>query len=744
MSGIEITRRTFVRGVLSTGALITGGRLLPVSNAFAAPGDSAFEFPAPSFRPLPIEHAVPLRGGDFLGWLKARAAGGYVIDAGGEVTPSHRDKHGDEDFISFSYMNIKERFDAIIEVLDALEKEGKELWIYDEYAYPSGAAGGLSFADGHEHLAARVASCRWIEPGGMVQPLEGGRVLLCVELRRQGSRIDLGSARPFPLPENGESVPFQPGAEDRVVCLIEEHLSDAWQRHNMKRRKLNVISKEAVARFIGVTHEVYARHMGDNISRVGAFFTDEPQFASSEFWGKTGLPESDPKVQWTEELPEEFRKRKGYDLLPFLPALFADAGPETAKVRYDFYDVQSDLMAENFFGQIRRWCHQHGTLSTGHPLLEESLLFHVMFSGSAFKCWMEQDMPGMDLLGAKPYRSMPFNWEPPSMPVNEDLTCKMVSSVAHLLDRPGVFTESFATAKESSLRDVMGTTAWQFSQGITHMTTYTIQKTFSAPEYAAFAKFTGRLALQARRGKPVSRVGVLVPMASVWSVYNPPTGGGFARYFSDNPAATRIDTVFRRCCEELLAHQQQFEILPEEILRKGTVRDGRLVCGPMEFSVLVVPQMQFAATGVLPVLRAFVQSGGAVQFVGDLPPGEAPGDSEKSLRDEIASWMADNNPNLLQVPEMDLHWIVQREHPDFRWQGDNRGRLQVKRDGRSLVLVLANPSPAAIEGELASRLEGLRDGRIWNPETGASAPLDSLPCVVHLPAKTARVITFDS
>jgi hypothetical protein len=741
---MNMNRRTFVQNVASAGAFIAGGRLVAASSVPWAPALPDFELPPPDFRPLPIEHSVPLRGGDFLGWLQARAGGGYVIDAGGEATPSRRDQHAGEDFISVSYMNMKERFDEIIRVMDVLEKQGKHLWIYDEYAYPSGAAGGLSFAEGHDHLAARVASCRWIEPGEVIQPRNDGHVLLCVEVSRQGSLIELDGARPFAIPQNGEPVTYKPSASGRAVCLIENYLSDSWQRHNMKRRKLNVISKEAVARFIEVTHEVYASHLGEHISRVGAFFTDEPQFASSEFWGRTGRPESDPMVQWTEELPAEFQKRKGYDLLPILPALFANAGPETARLRYDFYDVQSDLMAENYFGQIREWCHKHGTLSTGHLLLEESLLFHVMFSGSAFKCWMEQDLPGMDLLGAKPYRSMPFRWEPPSMPVNEDLTCKMVSSVAHLLDRPGVFTESFATARESSLRDVLGTTAWQFSQGITHMTTYTIQNTLSAAEYAAFANFTGRLALQARRGKPVSRIAVLVPMASVWSVYNPPTGGGFARYFSDNPEATRIDTVFRRCCEGLLANQQQFEILPEEILRKGMVRDGKLVCGSMEFSVLVVPQMHFAASGVLPVLRAFIESGGAVQFIGDLPPAEAPGDSARSLREEIESWVAHANPDRMHLPEMDLDWIVERATPDFRWVGDKRARLQIKREGRSWVLVLANPSDAPIEGQLGSRIQELHKGLILNPETGASEALESSPCVIRLPAKTARVITLES
>ena len=35
---------------------------------------------------------------------------------------------------------------------------------------------------------------------------------------------------------------------------------------------------------------------------------------------------------WTPRFPEEFRKRKGYDLVPELAALFEDIGPRTPKV----------------------------------------------------------------------------------------------------------------------------------------------------------------------------------------------------------------------------------------------------------------------------------------------------------------------------------------------------------------------------------------------------------------------------
>jgi len=52
---------------------------------------------------------------------------------------------------------------------------------------------------------------------------------------------------------------------------------------------------------------------------------------------------------WSKCLPGEFLKRKGYDLLTVLPALFVDVGPRTPKIRLDYSDVAVALTEEGYF-----------------------------------------------------------------------------------------------------------------------------------------------------------------------------------------------------------------------------------------------------------------------------------------------------------------------------------------------------------------------------------------------------------
>ncbi|HEY7513860.1 MAG TPA: glycosyl hydrolase, partial [Vicinamibacteria bacterium] len=65
-------------------------------------------------------------------------------------------------------------------------------------------------------------------------------------------------------------------------------------------------------------------------------------------------------ADWTGKLLQEFRKRRGYDLGPFLPALWQDAGPDTAHVRYDYHLTLSDLMLDSFFRPLVEWSERRG------------------------------------------------------------------------------------------------------------------------------------------------------------------------------------------------------------------------------------------------------------------------------------------------------------------------------------------------------------------------------------------------
>ena len=65
---------------------------------------------------------------------------------------------------------------------------------------------------------------------------------------------------------------------------------------------------------------------------------------------------------WTERFAEEFRRRKGYDVVPELAALFVDAGPRAPKVRLDYQEVLVALSEDGYFRPVFEWHRERGML----------------------------------------------------------------------------------------------------------------------------------------------------------------------------------------------------------------------------------------------------------------------------------------------------------------------------------------------------------------------------------------------
>lgn len=64
---------------------------------------------------------------------------------------------------------------------------------------------------------------------------------------------------------------------------------------------------------------------------------------------------------WTVDLPEAFKKLRGYDLIPHLPALLAGGTPEAEAVRHDWGETLSDLVRANYLGPLTQFARAHHT-----------------------------------------------------------------------------------------------------------------------------------------------------------------------------------------------------------------------------------------------------------------------------------------------------------------------------------------------------------------------------------------------
>lgn len=104
--------------------------------------------------------------------------------------------------------------------------------------------------------------------------------------------------------------------------------------------------KESLRTFLAYAGDPIAEAVGEG--RIKNYFCD-----SIEVFGHN----------WTDILYEEFQKRRGYDLHPYIYALWGEIEGLTQQVRYDYQKTMAELTVENFFEELTAWCHEKGAKS---------------------------------------------------------------------------------------------------------------------------------------------------------------------------------------------------------------------------------------------------------------------------------------------------------------------------------------------------------------------------------------------
>ena len=71
---------------------------------------------------------------------------------------------------------------------------------------------------------------------------------------------------------------------------------------------------------------------------------------------------------WTDEMPDEFQKRRGYDLKVFLPVMsgrVVESATISDRFLWDFRRTLVDMFAENFYGTVTEFLHKQGIKTYG-------------------------------------------------------------------------------------------------------------------------------------------------------------------------------------------------------------------------------------------------------------------------------------------------------------------------------------------------------------------------------------------
>ncbi len=535
----------------------TADKVMP-QPSFVLPADwvSAWSDPPAECRPMQIVHGVPPAQATPPAMKKLKELG-----IGGIVCNVNFDK----------YLVSQTHWDTLVRAVEACRDIGLIVWIYDEEGYPSGAAGGLVLKRNPAFEAIALT-------------------------------YDKSQPEPFSL---------RPAYE----------YTHASNNFYAARRYPNLIDDRAVKCFIEITHGAYWRHLKEHFGKtIRALFTDEPSLMAVNIGP---LPDSVrknvrvvdrldenvkplPSVPWVHDLPEQYRKQYGQDLLAVRKSLFEGNDKPDHDVRRRFWSLISDLVTERYFGQLQDWAHAHGVASSGHTLWEETPLHHVPLEGNALKALGRMDIPGLDLLNSGPEAVIYNGW----------LTAGLPASAAILNGRRKVMTEvsdfsqRMAGKGPASLELMQAAAAWQAALGVTEFTLYYSHAERSAGDYRAYCDFVGRLNAVLREARPAPEVLLYYPIYDLWAEYIPVAEKLTLQ--SQSKRMQQIQKSFLELGQRMVRRQISFAVVDHELLAGAEVRDSDLIIGPQRFQALVLPAGVDLPKPAAKKLERFEDAGGQV------------------------------------------------------------------------------------------------------------------------------------
>lgn len=270
---------------------------------------------------------------------------------------------------------------------DEAEKAGIEAWLYDEDRWPSGTAGGMVTEDldyRPQFLELTIYRPYAKAEDKELKKIENAEAVFVCDLK-DGCFRNLKRTSGWREEENCfYRLVFQ---------IVKAECKDMYNGYTY----LDTMNRNAVNRFLQLTHEQYKKNCGDRLGRnIKGIFTDEPHRGPMFTVFADGR---ENRIPYTDHLFAEFLDRFGYDLKDALPYLFLrEEGVPFSKVSVDYIELCQELFLENYAAPIQEWCKENHMCFTGHVLQEDSLSAQTIMQGSLMRFYEYMDIPGIDIL----------------------------------------------------------------------------------------------------------------------------------------------------------------------------------------------------------------------------------------------------------------------------------------------------------------------------------------------------------
>ena len=394
---------------------------------------------------------------------------------------------------------------------------------------------------------------------------------------------------------------------------------------------LDHFSEAAVRRYLERMSDTIEAGTGPLSQHLRALFTDSMELEGSN---------------WTADMRSEFVKRRGYDILPFLPFILFRTGAMgnvtdreygvtfgqtfeemIRRMRYDFETTKAELLEERFLRTFAGWCGGLGVRSRmqaygrGFFPLESSMAIDIPEGESWTMNWLKhrigEEMPENDYRRGRAYT----------------MVNKYVSSAAHLSGKRLISCEEMTdtyTVFNTSLENLKIGSDQSLISGITHSVFHGFN--YSPPEapypgwirYGAWYNeknnwwphlhllnaYKARLSSVLQHCDMFADIAILPPTADMWSLI-----GMQNEPFPSVLHADYLSLVW----EAMVKNGNGCDYVSERTLLDAEIGGGYIRYGTRQYRTLFLVQVESLNPETARKLLHFVRSGGRIFCIEAIP-----------------------------------------------------------------------------------------------------------------------------
>jgi hypothetical protein len=334
------------------------------------------------------------------------------------------------------------------------------------------------------------------------------------------------------------------------------------------------------------------------------------------------------RANWTDDMPRIFRERRGYDLIPHLPALFDAADPHARDVRCDFWRTCSEQAVDGFIKPLQQWLNRRGALAQveayGTPPVSLAAFRNVDIPVGEHYEWKEFSSSrwassGGRLAGKRLIMAEAWTWLGLPDRFSDSLEqLKLCSDLHFLCGINALYGVTYAYSPID-----FGAPGWPpyFGPVVNHTQPYW-------PYFSHFSDYVNRASYLLQQGRPIAEIALYLPaedcMAEAgpeqlmlnWVTRDRMSSNGAPPEFSlKNALHYQSDVI-----AAIIAGGYCFDGVDTFTINDGMNPDeGRLRMGDGDYGALILPNLTAIDVASLEKIAHFVREGGALIATKRLP-----------------------------------------------------------------------------------------------------------------------------